>query len=91
MAAVSAVSSRLRRLRSELDEVGEQLERLAAATEPVANDSLVGSHEVEEMAGVPRSTLRNWRRSGKLPTPVAELRCGSIWLRADIEEWLQSL
>jgi len=81
---------RLRRIRAELDEVGEQLERLASASEPLLEGSLVGSHEVELMAGIPRSTLRSRKQQGKLPAPVAELRCGSIWLRADIERWLAS-
>jgi len=87
------VPTRLRRIRRELDEVAEQLDRLATAIEPELLDGkieLVGMQEVEKLAGVARSTLRQWKLRGKLPEPAAELACGTVWLKADIEQWLRS-
>jgi len=81
-------STRLRAIRRELDEVSEHLERLAAAA-PDAIE-LVGLAEVAQLAGVTRGLIKTWKHRGKLPEPVAELACGTVWLKADIEEWLRS-
>ena len=80
--------TRLRAIRRELDEVAEHIERLAAAS-PDAIE-LVGLAEVAVLAGVGRGLVKSWRHRGNMPEPVAELACGTIWLKADIEEWLRS-
>lgn len=50
---------------------------------------LVAQGEVAEMAGVKSSTVGVWVTRGLLPEPVAHLRCGRIWMRADIVAWLK--
>jgi hypothetical protein len=83
------VAERLRRVRVELDECAEQLERLASASERTitADDSLVGLVEASELTGIGRQNLRQMRVRGKLPRPMAELAAGPVWLREDIEDW----
>jgi chromosome partitioning protein len=49
---------------------------------------LVGTAEVSEMLGVTKQTLGNWRaRNASFPSPVAELKSGPVWNRAEIAEW----
>ena len=52
---------------------------------------LVGTAEVADMLGIRRAALadrrRSTRRGVRFPRPVAELRCGPIWLRSQIEEY----
>ena len=61
---------------------------------------LVGLAEAAEMVGVAKSTILDRRvprayRRGQLaplrpfPEPVAELRCGPIWLKADVEKYAE--
>ncbi len=57
----------------------------------LANDvQLVGLAEAAAIVGVAPSTLA-MRRASSLtegfPKPIAELRCGPIWRRADIEAY----
>jgi predicted DNA-binding transcriptional regulator AlpA len=49
---------------------------------------LVGVAEVAAMLGVGKSALWDRRFHWRFPKPVAELRCGPIWLRAQIERYL---
>jgi hypothetical protein len=59
---------------------------------------LVGAAETAELLAITRSAL--WERrhnpgrwAGRLPPfpkPVAELRCGPIWLRSQIEDYRQA-
>jgi len=55
---------------------------------------LVGLAEAAEIIGVERSTISNRRRRTtppprhpSFPTPIAELRCGPIWLRQQITDY----
>ena len=82
-------AEKLRRIRRELDECAEQLERLATASEQAidAEEPLVGLVEASEVTGVARGTLRVMRVRGQLPTPTAELASGPVWRRVDIEQW----
>ena len=82
-------ATRLRRIRRELDEVAEHIDHLAAAIEPHEVE-LVGVQEAAALVGVPVARFRQWKSRGKLPAPAAELACGTVWLKADIEEWLRS-
>jgi hypothetical protein len=91
MTETQKVADRIQRARKELDEVSEHLDRLArdlAKPEPKKIE-LVGQAEVAVMAGVKSSTVGVWVGRGKLPAPAAELACGRIWLKADIEAWLK--
>ncbi|MFN2468176.1 MAG: hypothetical protein ABR521_08635 [Gaiellaceae bacterium] len=55
---------------------------------------LVGAHEAAQLLGISKSVLSNrrqwqgWRPGHELPAslpePVAQLRCGPIWLRSEI-------
>jgi len=47
---------------------------------------LVGVHEAAELLGLSRSAVVERRRAGTFPEPVAELRCGPIWRKADVEK-----
>jgi hypothetical protein len=81
------LQTRLRRIRRELDECAEQVERLAAAIPAPEHPQLVSTGEIVAMLGVKAVTVRAWKARGLLPAPVAELSAGTIWLRADIENW----
>lgn len=59
---------------------------------------LLGTYEVAELLKIPKPAIAQRRqRSGDLgwkqaypldfPEPVAQLRCGPIWLRSEIEEY----
>jgi hypothetical protein len=50
---------------------------------------LVGLAEAAELAGIGRAALSLRRRQhGNFPEPVAELRCGPVWFRWQIETYL---
>jgi predicted DNA-binding transcriptional regulator AlpA len=60
---------------------------------------LVGAAEAAELLGITRAALWDRRQRGpddgvyntrwpEFPRPVAELRCGPVWLRSQIEEYL---
>lgn len=42
---------------------------------------------IAEYLGLTRQAVQQLDGRGSLPAPVADLRIGRIWLRADIEEW----
>ncbi len=53
--------------------------------------ALVGMAEVGEMRGVSASTASNWRaRFADFPVPVANLRCGSIFLLTEVQKFLDA-
>lgn len=52
---------------------------------------LVGTSEIAELAGTSRSAVSNWvSRDPSFPQPVADLACGQIWAKTDIETWLSA-
>jgi chromosome partitioning protein len=52
-------------------------------------EDLVGIHEIAELAGVTRAAVANWRtRRQDFPAPIAELRSGPVFRRAEIRRWL---
>jgi hypothetical protein len=57
----------------------ERLTRASLAGE------LVGLAEAAELLAISKAALCERRRAGVFPEPVAELRCGPIWLRREIE------
>ena len=52
---------------------------------------VVAVYEIAEMLGVGRPRVHQIINTPSLefPEPVARLRAGSIWLKADIEHWME--
>ncbi len=52
--------------------------------------NLVGIYEIAHMAGVTAAAVWNWRvrHQDTFPKPLAELKSGPVFDRADIERWL---
>jgi predicted site-specific integrase-resolvase len=51
---------------------------------------LVGAAEAAEILGVKVPQITRWRRAGKMPPPVEELRATYVWLRTDVEQMAAS-
>jgi predicted DNA-binding transcriptional regulator AlpA len=49
---------------------------------------LVGIAEIARLAGVEKNTVYVWYRRGLMPEPLAQLSCGRIWSKHDIDAWL---
>ena len=52
--------------------------------------NLVGLHEVGAMIGVSRQRADQLARQTGFPKPVAELKAGRIWRRADVQRWVDA-
>jgi predicted DNA-binding transcriptional regulator AlpA len=50
---------------------------------------LLGTAEVASLLGIAKSSVADRRRVPIFPKPVAELSCGAIWTRAQIDEYLR--
>lgn len=50
----------------------------------------VGLHEVAELLGVSRQRADQLARQVGFPKPVAELRGGRVWKRAEIDKWKET-
>ena len=51
---------------------------------------LVGTSEIAILASASRSAVSNWvARDPSFPKPVADLACGQIWEKNEIEAWLE--
>jgi hypothetical protein len=67
-------------------------------TVPVAAlaSELVGASEACELLGISTSALVDRRRPARyrakpeLPAPVADLKCGPVWLRSDLEAYREA-
>jgi len=55
--------------------------------EGIDPDELIGSQEAVEITGMKRTTFNMARVRGQAPEPIAELACGPIWTKTQIEEW----
>jgi chromosome partitioning protein len=52
------------------------------------DDQLLGLSEAAELLSTSRQALANWRqRREGFPQPIAELKSGPVWRRADLVEW----
>lgn len=83
----------LRQVRRELDAAAEYIERLADEVEATGTGRvppLVGVSEIAEITGMSPAAIKMRKRRRRLPSPVAELAMGAIWLRADIEHWWEN-
>jgi prophage regulatory protein len=50
---------------------------------------LLGAWELAELLGVSRQRAYVISRHRDFPAPVARLRMGDVWDRADVEEWIR--
>jgi predicted DNA-binding transcriptional regulator AlpA len=50
---------------------------------------LYGIAEIAAALGVPRNTVAQWLKRGKLPQPDAELAMGPVWSGRRIERWIE--
>lgn len=50
---------------------------------------LVGAAEIQDMLGVSRQRVQQLVNAPGFPAPVLVLRMGKIWLRSDIEAWME--
>ncbi len=51
---------------------------------------LVGTSEIASLASSSRSAVSNWvARDPSFPKPIADLACGQIWNKRDIQSWLE--
>lgn len=49
---------------------------------------ILGTAELAELIGWDRRKVAVYHGRGLLPVPMAELACGPLWWRADIERWM---
>lgn len=54
---------------------------------PLADRFIVGLTEAGEMLGVTKQRVNQLRHSPDFPTPLEELACGPIWLKAAVEDY----
>lgn len=51
---------------------------------------LVGTSEIASLASSSRSAVSNWAsRDPSFPKPIADLACGQIWNKREIQSWLE--
>jgi hypothetical protein len=51
---------------------------------------IVGTSEIADLASASRSAVSNWAaRDPSFPKPIADLACGQIWDKRDVELWLE--
>jgi hypothetical protein len=50
----------------------------------MAKLELVGTHEIEQLHGIPRYKVFRLVDRGLLPKPYQELRCGAVWDKAKV-------
>ena len=64
---------------------------LGARFVDVTFDTLLGVKEAADLAGVQRSNfVRDYASKAEFPKPVCELATGRIWLKSQVEAYLQT-
>lgn len=53
-------------------------------------DDLVGLFEASQVVQLTDTRIRQLRREGKFCEPVKQLHGGLLWLRPDLERWMQT-
>ncbi|CAJ1001048.1 DNA-binding protein [Brevibacillus aydinogluensis] len=53
-------------------------------------DDLLGFGEVCEMTGKSKGYIQEYIRRGQFPEPVKTLSCGPLWLREQIQTWIDT-
>jgi predicted DNA-binding transcriptional regulator AlpA len=56
----------------------------------VPPEEIVGLSEIAEMLGVTTRTVARYRTRDDFPEPLARLRGGFVWRRADVERWAKA-
>lgn len=56
-------------------------------SKPLNSGKYMGTAEVQEALGVPRSTISRWLKRGILPQPEDLLRATPVWRSKDIEKF----
>lgn len=51
--------------------------------------SIVDAAGVADIAGLAKSTVLTYRAAGKLPAPWTRIGGADVWLRADVERWVE--
>lgn len=51
------------------------------------NTDLLGLSEIAELYGVHRNTANNWSRQRDFPLPIAQLKMGPVWSKAEVVAW----
>jgi len=88
-----SAAEKLDGIRQEMSEATEYIARLAEAAraaESGAPIELAGVQEAAAITGLSPNSIGTYRQRGLLPKPIAELGCGSIWRRLDLEQWAAS-
>lgn len=84
------LAARLRKVRQELDECAEWVERLATELdEPESTLTLVGMTEAAALAGMQYRTFQQRYTRKSTPAPLAVLANGPVWDAAHIKRWAQ--
>jgi predicted DNA-binding transcriptional regulator AlpA len=50
---------------------------------------LVGTSEIKKMMGVGRQRVHQLTSTSGFPTPAASLDCGKVWLKSEVQEWIE--
>ena len=53
-------------------------------------DDIMGLSEVSEMVGKSKQYVKTYVDRGTFPKPVKELASGPLWLRDQIQEWMDT-
>jgi len=53
-------------------------------------DDIMGLSEVCEMTGKSKNYMKEYLRLGQFPQPVKELACGPLWLREQVQTWMDT-
>jgi predicted site-specific integrase-resolvase len=51
--------------------------------------TLYGVQEIAQALGVPRATISQWLRRGKMPEPTGRLAAGPVWTERVIGPWIK--
>ncbi|MED4581858.1 hypothetical protein P9578_03595 [Brevibacillus choshinensis] len=53
-------------------------------------DDIMGLTEVCEMTGKSKSYIKMYQKRGQFPEPVKELASGPLWIRDQIQAWIDT-
>ncbi|KKX53286.1 MULTISPECIES: helix-turn-helix transcriptional regulator [Brevibacillus] len=53
-------------------------------------DDIMGLYEVSEMTGKSKTYIKEYLKRGKFPQPIKVLACGPLWLREQVQVWMDT-
>lgn len=53
-------------------------------------DDIMGLAEVSEMVGKSKQYIKTYLERGQFPEPVKTLASGPLWIRQQIQEWIDT-